>query len=146
MEFDDSRKHSILRHWQSDRIECAILSIPSHFANIAAINSQAVSLRPSVVQLPYPVEAKFVVIRRLHLLRLVHLETGRRLQLLSHDFPTSKTDGAEGWLLNVVAVVCGLSHVWLLVDWLGLSYHRHGDGVVDWLLDYWLSDLMVGIN
>jgi len=134
---------SILRHRQSDRIERTILSIPPNIPNIATINRQAVSLGPGIIQLSHPVEAELVIVSRLHLLRLVHLQMTGHLYLLGHDFATRVADGAERWLLEAGAVVCGLwlGHVWLLlVDWLGLL-GKHGHGHSDWVVDWLLSDL-----
>lgn len=86
---------------QANRIEDAVMSIPTTITNITTINGQAVALSPCTILLAAPIHAHRIIIGRFHLLLLIHLQALSGSELLCNDFAAGEAEGVKGWLLNV---------------------------------------------
>ncbi len=75
------------------------MDIPAATTDITTINSEAVALSPGTIQLATPVHAHGIVVRRLHLLLLIHFKSLGGSELGIEDFVAGLAEGTERRLL-----------------------------------------------
>src|SRR3954454_11552355 len=76
------------------------MNIPTNITNITRIDGNAIALRIRTIEFTNPVHAERIVIGGLHFLRLIHLETLCRAELLLDEVGAGETVGVERWLLD----------------------------------------------